>query len=138
MQRIILDTNVIVSALISKSYPSKILENILFKDGLRLCLSEEIFSEYAEVLSRSKFSKYPGFKENALLILNYINEVAEFHKPKLTKLRTTDPDDLKFIELALSCKAHFLITGNIKHFPDLISIKTQIVTPYSYWTLWKL
>ena len=52
MQKIILDTNVIVSALISNAVPTKILYDIVFKQLVEPCLSTEIFEEYVEVLGR--------------------------------------------------------------------------------------
>lgn len=55
MQKLILDTNVIVSALISNSIPTKILYELVLTKRVEVCLSEEIFAEYIEVLNRDKF-----------------------------------------------------------------------------------
>jgi putative PIN family toxin of toxin-antitoxin system len=52
MQKLILDTNVIVSALISNAIPSKILYELVLTEKVKICLSEEVFAEYVEVLSR--------------------------------------------------------------------------------------
>jgi putative PIN family toxin of toxin-antitoxin system len=57
MQKLILETNVIVSALISSSIPSKILYELVLTEKVEICLSEAILSEYVEVLNREKFSK---------------------------------------------------------------------------------
>ena len=65
MQRVILDTNVIVSALISNSYPTKILHEIIFERKVVLCLSNEIIKEYINVLNRPKFERFHNFKNNA-------------------------------------------------------------------------
>ncbi len=45
MQKIILDTNVIVSALISNSVPTKILYDLVLTQKVKTCLSEEIYFE---------------------------------------------------------------------------------------------
>lgn len=50
--RLILDTNIIVSALIQRNYPYFIVDRILADDSLQLCLSEQLFAEYVEVLNR--------------------------------------------------------------------------------------
>jgi predicted nucleic acid-binding protein len=56
MQKIVIDTNVIVSSLIQKNYPYKIV-NELFIDGrIILCISESLIAEYFEVLRRPKFA----------------------------------------------------------------------------------
>jgi len=58
MQKLILDTSVIVSALISSSIPSKILYELVLTRKVEICLSEEVLAEYVEVLNRDKFSKF--------------------------------------------------------------------------------
>jgi putative PIN family toxin of toxin-antitoxin system len=55
MQKIILDTNVVVSALIQKSFPYLILHDLYIERKIRLCISENLMSEYHDVLKRDKF-----------------------------------------------------------------------------------
>ena len=57
MQKVILDTNVVVSALISNAIPTRILYDVVFKQLAEPCLFATIFEEYVEVLNRDKFSK---------------------------------------------------------------------------------
>lgn len=61
MQRIVIDTNVIVSALIQRGYPNLIINEPFIEQKLQLCVSEELLAEYYEVLSRPKFSKFQDF-----------------------------------------------------------------------------
>jgi len=70
MQKLILDTNVVVSALISNSIPTKILYELVLTEKVKTCLSEEVFAEYVEVLNRDKFAKFTNFKTNAEVVLN--------------------------------------------------------------------
>ena len=63
MQKIILDTNVIVSSLIHKSYPYLVVVHCI-EGNVSICLSNEILEEYLEVLSRPKFSGFTDFKAN--------------------------------------------------------------------------
>ncbi|KXK23774.1 MAG: hypothetical protein UZ12_BCD005002416 [Bacteroidetes bacterium OLB12] len=57
MQRIVIDTNVFVSALIQKSYPYLIIHELFLTDKIMLCISDPVFEEYYAVLGRKKFFK---------------------------------------------------------------------------------
>jgi len=70
MQKIVIDTNVIVSALIGSSYPRQILYNLVLEKKVIVCTSPDVFKEYIEVLSREKFRKYPEFVAKAEIALN--------------------------------------------------------------------
>ena len=58
MQKIVIDTNVLVSALIVKGFPSRIVNELILGEKVSLCLSKEVWKEYVEVLNRERFSKY--------------------------------------------------------------------------------
>ena len=60
MQKIILDTNVLVSSLIQKNYPYLIIEYCIEGNAM-ICISNPILEEYFEVLQRPKFAKLPDF-----------------------------------------------------------------------------
>lgn len=70
MQKVILDTNVIVAALIANSLPTKILYGLTLVRRIEVCLSEEVFAEYVAVLARDKFKKFPAFSTKAAVVLN--------------------------------------------------------------------
>jgi len=133
MQRIVLDTNVLVSALIRQSYPYLILNELLFEKKISLCISEALWEEYYEVLKRDKFSKYPDFIAKAESLLVHIEHHSEkfFPKGKITLIR--DVDDNKFLEISFASKANFLITGNTNDFTMKKYKTTKIVTPKEYW-----
>lgn len=133
MQRIIIDTNVIVSALISRSYPFLIIERLLSDRHLHLCISDEVFREYYEVMHRDKFSKFPEFLTNAQLLLADIEVLAIKFLPKIKLDIIDDADDNKFLELAIESDADFLITGNTNDFTMREYERTKIVTPKEYW-----
>ena len=61
MQKIVIDTNVIVSAIIQRGYPNLIINELFIEQKFQLCVSDELMTEYFEVLSRSRFSKFPDF-----------------------------------------------------------------------------
>ena len=56
MQKIVIDTNVIVSALIQRSFPYHIINELFIENKVQLCVSDELLAEYFEVLKRPKFS----------------------------------------------------------------------------------
>ncbi len=65
MQKIILDTNVLISALIQSNFPNFILYNHVLENLVELCISDDLMEEYLEVIHRPKFSKYPDFVSKA-------------------------------------------------------------------------
>jgi len=73
MQKIVVDTNVLVSALIQHSYPYYIVFEIFSNDDIQLYLSDELFAEYFNVLKRNKFAKYPDFIANSQALLETPN-----------------------------------------------------------------
>jgi putative PIN family toxin of toxin-antitoxin system len=133
MQKIIIDTNVLVSAIIQRSFPYYILSNVLANRKILICISEDLFKEYYEVLNRKKFSKYPDFIANAHLILAEINRIGTKYKPNSPVKIINDKDDNKLLELSRKSKADFLITGNHNDFTMSEFEGTKIVNPKDYW-----
>lgn len=120
----VIDTNVIVSALISKHADSAtvVVLSSVFSEDVTPIYNEDILNEYATVLRRKKFN----FSEE------FINETISSIKDKgihSDRINSGDilPDhkDLVFYEVALSVEESFLVTGNLKHFPK----KPFIVSP---------
>ncbi|WP_288958387.1 putative toxin-antitoxin system toxin component, PIN family [uncultured Treponema sp.] len=131
----ILDTNVIVSALISdprKKTPSlETLSVVLYqKNKITLVYSDEILEEYKEVLSR------PVFGLSKKRIGKFINDLKK-KAIKMERIQNNekflfpDKDDIVFYEITLSAKSKtssFLITGNLKHYPR----EEFVVTPSEF------
>ncbi|MEQ8904354.1 putative toxin-antitoxin system toxin component, PIN family [Ekhidna sp.] len=133
MQKIIVDTNVIVSSLISKGYPFKIINDLILNDLVEVQLSDEVFKEYLEVLSRPKFSKYPEFVVNAEIVLFRIYELSRKITPKEKLKIIHDDNDNRLLELAIESKAQYLITGNSSDFTFDRIEETIILNPTEYW-----
>ena len=83
MQRIVIDTNVIISALIQKSYPYTIVNELFIDDKIEMCVSVELMAEYYEVLRREKFARFQDFFARAELLLVEIETKATMFKPKI-------------------------------------------------------
>jgi putative PIN family toxin of toxin-antitoxin system len=136
MQKIILDTNVVVSSLIQKNYPYLILEYCI-DDCAEVCISSAILEEYLEVLCRPKFSKFLHFKSNADFFVTRLTEIAVFYEPKNKLNIIKDDADNRFLELAKISKADFIITGNTNDFSMKTFEGTRIVSPKVYWEEFK-
>jgi putative PIN family toxin of toxin-antitoxin system len=108
--RIVVDTNVFVSALIILgSVPSQAVGKAL--DSGIILFSEATMTELAEVLSRPKFSRYVSVERRASL-LGQLASVAEF-VPVIRLVRECrDPKDDKFLEVALNGRADLIIAGD--------------------------
>lgn len=123
---VVVDTNVLVSALLSKNNNSstvKILDAVF--DGKIIPLyHKDILAEYDEVLHRKKFH----LKEETIqLVLCAIQQYGIEVFPALTEEMLIDEDDRIFYETAVEMRVNnaYLVTGNQKHYP----IRDFIVTP---------
>nr|NQU93851.1 putative toxin-antitoxin system toxin component, PIN family [Bacteroidota bacterium] len=137
MQKLIIDTNILVSALIQKSYPYLIVRDCVLNSKVQICISEPIFKEYMEVFERPKFAKYPDFVGKAREMLLEIADRATKYETRIKIELISDADDNRFLELAHTCQADFLITGNLKHFTMKQFHKTRIISPKEYWENYK-
>ncbi|MBK7238773.1 MAG: putative toxin-antitoxin system toxin component, PIN family [Flavobacteriales bacterium] len=81
MQKIILDTNVLVSSLIQKNYPYLLVRHCI-EGHATICVSLPIVKEYIEVLARPKFTRFPDFKANADFLMIRLIEMAKMYEPK--------------------------------------------------------
>ena len=133
MQKVIIDTNVLISALIQRSYPNFILQNCVFENQVEICISDELFAEYLDVLNRPKFNKYPDFLNKAELVLVQIENIATKFFPREKFEVIGDKDDNRLLELAFEAKADFIITGNTKDFTMSDFKGTKVVSPKDYW-----
>ena len=55
MQKLVIDTNVMVSSLIQRGFPYKIVNELFIEGKVMLCVSEKLMAEYYEVFRRPKF-----------------------------------------------------------------------------------
>jgi uncharacterized protein len=116
MIRVVLDTNIFISALLQpQSLPARVF--LLALDGItaQLCVSGDIYSEYEGVIRRPKFGRSDAVIERAL---RAIRQNGLWVKPSNNVRACHDPDDDIFLECAETARAHYLVTGNLKHFPS--------------------
>ncbi len=131
MPKVILDTNVIISAFLKpESNPALILA-LLLEGALTVCLSPTIWQEYRGVLRRKKFQ---GLDHESLeKLLPVIKQQALWVSPRIpVNILSRDPADNQFLECALESQADYLITGNTRHFPLKKFHNTQIINPRDF------
>lgn len=121
----VIDTNVIVSALISKSLESNPLKvfRAIFQNRIVPLYNDEIMDEYRTVLSRPKFRLDKSMIETVLKAVAV--DGLSMDRTPADDVDFPDLKDIVFYEVALSKEDSYLITGNIKHFP----LEPFIVTP---------
>jgi putative PIN family toxin of toxin-antitoxin system len=131
MRLAVLDTNVIVSAAIKPgSPPATLVMDWVLEGQIQVVTSPWIVEEYREVARRAKFRRY-GFPPLWLEFL--IEESLHLPDPATWALRGPDPKDLPFLALAHVAGA-WLITGNLKHFPEPVRNGVTVLSPAEYLT----
>ncbi len=133
MQRIVVDTNILISSLIQHGYPYLIINEFVIENNVLICVSNELIAEYYEVINRNKFSKYPDFINKAETLLTDIEAIAQKFYPETKVDIISDKDDNKLLELASVSNANYIITGNTNDFTMKKYKRTKIVTPREYW-----
>jgi putative PIN family toxin of toxin-antitoxin system len=111
VRRVVVDTNVLISAfLISGGKPDQVLRYLL-EVNADFLFSQETMDELITRLARPKFRKYRNDEETAAFIEN-LSDLATW-VPLLGQLAICrDPDDDKFLEVALAGEADCIITGD--------------------------
>ncbi|MBI1954785.1 MAG: putative toxin-antitoxin system toxin component, PIN family [Acidobacteria bacterium] len=123
MIRVVLDTNVVVSAHINlEGLEASVLDLVLQK-RVALIVSAPVLGEYVLVLRREKIHLDPLQVEHSLTEIRKISVIVE---PTRSVSAAADPADNRFLECADAAKADYLVTGNKRHFPKSWR-KTEIV-----------
>jgi uncharacterized protein len=112
--RLVIDTNVVVSAAIKPRGTQRTVLNLALTKPCRLYVSDPILDEYSGVLARSLLRIPKGKRAQILQIIR--NRGFLVSPPRRLQV-TSDPDDNIFVECADAARADYLITGNRRHFP---------------------
>ncbi len=127
--KIVLDTNVLVSGLLSPfGIPSEIVRIVSIVE-LHLCYDVRILAEYRQVLLRPKFT-FPRHQVEALLDQVEAGGLLVGARPLPEAL--PDPDDEVFLAVALAGQARFLVTGNLRHYPANNRQGVLVVSPTQF------
>lgn len=137
MVRAVLDTNVIVSSLISPHSPSTALVELIARRQFELLISSEVLAEYEEVLRRPRTQRHhKKTDEEISRFLRRLSKYAEVVAPApAIGAALTDPDDIAFLECALGGKANVIVSGD-NHLLALGAFSgILIVTPASFFAM---
>ena len=122
--RLVIDTNVVVSAAIRPDGLQRTVVLLALTKPARWYISNAILSEYSTVLARPELGIRRGLRQQLLqLIKNRARTVVPSDLPVVTK----DPADNVFVECAEAARADYLITGNQRHFPEFWK-STKVIT----------
>jgi uncharacterized protein len=121
----VLDTNVIVSAILMKMGKARqALDKA--QSGGTILMSSLALSELEEVLARPKFDKYVSAVERKLILAGFVNTVQFVEVVEKIQI-CRDPKDDKYLELATGGKATCIVTGDA----DLL-----VLSPFRAIPLW--
>ena len=127
--RVVIDTNVLVSGLLSPFGPPGVIVGLIAAGRLRPCYDARILAENNEVLRRPAFP-FRGNEVTALMA--QICAGGELITAEPLPVRLPDPDDEPFLEVAASAIVEFLVTGNLKHFPRDRLQGVRVVSPRKF------
>ncbi len=126
--RVVLDTNVIVSAALSEHGVCARIVDMLGGGVFDICADDRILGEYDAVLRRPEFRIAP---ENVDALMELIRHIALPVATTPLAVRLPDPDDHPFLEVAGAAVA-ILVTGNRRHFPKKACGDVRLLSPREF------
>lgn len=127
--RVVLDTNVLVSGLLSPSSTCGTVVRMMGAREFSLCGDARILTEYRAVLHRPRLK----FDHDMLAwVLDFIEREALMCCAPPLAHAMQDASDAPFLEVALAASADYLVTGNARHFPARRAAPPRIVTPREF------
>jgi putative PIN family toxin of toxin-antitoxin system len=118
--RLVLDTNVVLSALLWRGTPHRLLEMIHQQQSLQIYSSEALLEELADVLTRSSAAKRLALigKSVREVLADYVEAVELVEPIEVPRVVPNDPDDDHVIAAALAAHADCIVSGD----SDLLSL----------------
>ncbi len=118
MLKIILDTNVLLICLPTKSKYRPIFDGLI-SGQYDFILSNSILTEYVEILSNKTNPNIANNVAELLLVLKNVRKIEVYYRWNLIR---NDHDDNKFVDCAVAANADFIVS-NDKHFNELQKIE---------------
>ena len=127
--RIVMDTNVLVSGMLTPFGVCGEIVRMLTSNNIALCVDSRMLFEYEDVLRRPHFQIEHSMID---IVLKYIENTSETHGTTPLSKSLPDPDDNLFLEVAISANADCLVTGNLKHFPSRLRCGVAVLSPREF------
>ena len=105
MIQVVLDTNIVVSALLQPLGPPAQVFTLAIRGSLQLCVTGTVYAEYEEVISRPRFHRPEDVIAGAL---QAIRDNSVWVRPAEPIRACADPDDDTFLECAQAARADYL------------------------------
>ena len=130
--RLVIDTNVWIAALISPTGTDRQLVDVVLARGIDVLMSEAVFNELVSRLAKPKFDRYRD-PESWNTFLSALVDLVLWHEDSGTAEGVSrDPDDDKFLSLAVIGDANAIISGD-RDLLDLVSHESiPIMTPLQF------
>jgi putative PIN family toxin of toxin-antitoxin system len=126
MIRVVLDTNIVVSALLVPSGKQATILSLAIQGQIGLSISLSVLAEYEEVLHRPRLRLETPHIEASLAA---IRSAAQFVEPAQVLSVSVDDSDNRFLECAEAAEADYLVTGNTRHFPQISRMPSPFTSP---------
>ncbi|MBI4431327.1 MAG: putative toxin-antitoxin system toxin component, PIN family [Candidatus Omnitrophica bacterium] len=128
--KIVLDTNVLVSGLLFPLHIPGEIARLIASGQIQLCYDGRILAEYRRVLLRPKF----GFEQSYVdALLDQISTIGHRTITQPLSIHLPDRSDEPFLEVAASGGVKYLVTGNLKDFPNAHEIyRIRIISPADF------
>ncbi|MDP1830551.1 MAG: putative toxin-antitoxin system toxin component, PIN family [Geothrix sp.] len=127
MIRVVLDTNILVSAAISAGGDCDQIVQAALRGAIRIVVSPGILDEHLDVLHRSKFTRY-GFPP--AWVQHLLSCAEQLPADPMELPEAPDPEDRVFLGVAQ--QVGLLVTGNLKHFPREIWGGANVMSPKAF------
>lgn len=131
---IVLDTNVLVSGLLTPFGPCGEIVRMLSSGEVTLSLDARTLIEYQEVLDRPKF-KFD--KDKVAALLDHIEHRGVTVASSPLRQPLPDIDDEPFLEVAIAARAICIVTGNQVHFPTELCQGVMVLSPSDFLAFYK-
>ena len=112
--RVVLDTNVLISAALKPSGLEASVVAAALRGSVEMCVTDEVWSEYEDVLARPKFATV---RTESRKMLDELKTLAQRFCSTSPVTAALDEDDNRFLECAMAAEARYLVTGNLRHYP---------------------
>ena len=126
--RVVLDTNVVVSAVMTAHGPCARIIDLLADGVFELFADDRILAEYDSVLHRPQLRIVA---EDAAVLLELIRSIADPVAAVPLPVQLPDPDDAPFLEVAAASES-LLVTGNARHYPRSSRTGVSVLTPREF------
>jgi putative PIN family toxin of toxin-antitoxin system len=124
----VLDTNVVVSAVLTAHGTGARIIDLLVDGAFQLGVDDRILAEYDSVLRRPQLHLVP---EHADVFLELIRAIADPVAAVPLAVRLPDPDDAPFLEVA-AASGSVLVSGNLRHYPRGARAGVAVLTPAEF------